>query len=146
MTQSGSLVAGQQLGRRAKGYTREGEVLTEARFLDPAVFQGAGSVYSTAEDLFMFDQALYSNALVSKKSRDLMFGSSTGYGYGWFIRQLPGVGKVVYHEGGVPGYNGLLFRAVDRKYGIVLLSNNDAHGAFMQQITKGIVGVLTSKP
>jgi hypothetical protein len=145
MTQSGSLVAGQQLGRCAKGYTREGEVLTEARFLDPAVFQGAGSVYSTAEDLFMFDQALYSNALVSKKSRDLMFGSSTGYGYGWFIRQIPGVGKVVYHEGGIPGYNGVLFRAVERNYSVVLLSNHDADGAGMQPLTKSIIGVLMQK-
>jgi CubicO group peptidase (beta-lactamase class C family) len=145
MTQSGSLVAGQQLGRRAKGYTWEGEVLTEARFLDPAVFQGAGSVYSTAEDLFMFDQALYSNALVSKKSRDLMFGSSTGYGYGWFIRQIPGVGKVVYHEGGIPGYNGVLFRAVERNYSVVLLSNHDADGAGMQPLTKSIIGVLMQK-
>jgi CubicO group peptidase (beta-lactamase class C family) len=146
MTQSGSLVAGQTLGSRAKGYTTEGDSVVETRLLDLSAFTGAGSIYSTAEDLFRFDQALYSNKLISEKSRNLMFNSTTGYGYGWFIRQLPGVGKVVYHEGGVPGYNGLLFRAVDRKYGIVLLSNNDADGAHMQQITKDIVGVLTGKP
>ncbi len=146
MIQSGSLVAGQTLGSRAKGYAKEGDALVEAKLLDLSAFTGAGSIYSTAEDLFRFDQALYADKLISEKSRNLMFSSTTGYGYGWFIRQLPGVGKVVYHEGGVPGYNGLLFRAVDRKYGIVLLSNNDADGAFMQQITKSIVGVLNGKP
>ena len=142
MSQSGSLAAGQNLRSRAKGYTTEGEVLAEARFLDPAVFTGAGSVYSTVEDLFRFDQALYSDGLISEKSGNLMFGSNTGYGCGWFVRQLPGVGKVVYHEGGIPGYHGLLFRAVERNYSVVLLSNNDADGASTQQLTRSILGVL----
>ncbi len=146
MVQSGSLGANQTLRSRAKGYTKEGEVLTEARLLDPAVFTGAGSVYSTVEDLFKFDQALYSNKLIAKNWRDLMFSTHTGYGYGWFVRQMPGVGKVVYHEGGIPGYSGLLFRAVERNYSVVLLSNNDADSGFTQQITKSIIGVLMSKP
>jgi CubicO group peptidase (beta-lactamase class C family) len=145
MTQSGSLVAGQTLRSRAKGYQKEGEALVEARLLDLSAFTGAGSIYSTVEDLFKFDQALYSDKLISKKSGNLMFSSNTGYGYGWFIRQIPGVGKVVYHEGGIPGYNGLLFRAVERNYSVVLLSNNDADGAFTQQITKSIIGILASK-
>ena len=145
MTHTGSLVAGQTLGSYAKGYATEGNVLTEARFLDPSVFTGAGSIYSTAEDLLKFDQALYSNKLISEKSRNLIFNSNTGYGYGWFIRQIPGVGKVVYHEGGIPGYNGLLFRAVDKQYCVILLSNNDADGSFTQQIAKSIISVLLNK-
>ena len=145
MTQSGSLAAGQTLRSRAKGYAKEGEALVEARLLDLSAFTGAGSIYSTVEDLFKFDQALYSDGLVSEKSGNLMFSSHTGYGYGWFIRQIPGVGKVVYHEGGVPGYNGLLFRAVEQKYTVVLLSNHDADGAFTQQIAKSILGVLMNK-
>ena len=145
MTRSGSLTTGQHLRNYAKGYTTEGEVLVEARFLDPSVFTGAGSIYSTVEDLFKFDQALYSEKLIAKNSGNLMFGSDTGYGYGWFVRQLPGAGKVVYHEGGIPGYNGLLFRAVERNYSVVLLSNNDADGASAQQLTRSILGVLMGK-
>lgn len=145
MTRSGSLVAGQTLRNRAKGYEKEGQSLVEARLLDLSAFTGAGSIYSTAEDLFKFDQALYSNKLISEKSGNLMFSSDTGYGYGWFVRQIPGVGKVVYHEGGVPGYNGLLFRAVDRNYSVLLLSNHDADGAYMQQIAKTILGVLMNR-
>jgi CubicO group peptidase (beta-lactamase class C family) len=145
MSQSGNLVAGQHLRSRAKGYTKEGDTLIEARLLDPSAFTGAGSIYSTVEDLFKFDQALDSDKLIAEKSRNLMFHPTTGYGYGWFVRQIPGVGKVVYHEGGIPGYNGLLFRAVERDYSVVLLSNNDADGAFIQQITKSIIGILVSK-
>jgi CubicO group peptidase (beta-lactamase class C family) len=145
MTQSGSMVAGQHLGSRAKGYEKEGEALVEVRLLDLSAFTGAGSIYSTVEDLFKFDQALYSDKLISEKSRNLMFSATTGYGYGWFVRQIPGVGKVVYHEGGIPGHNGLLFRAVERNYSIVLLSNRDADGAYMQQITKSILGVLMKR-
>ena len=145
MTQSGSLVAGQTLPDYARGYTTEEDSLVEAQVLDLSAFTGAGSIYSTAEDLFKFDQALYTEKLVSQKSRDLMFNPTTGYGYGWFVRQIPGVGKVAYHEGGLPGYNGLLFRAVDRNYSVVLLRNHDDDGASMQQITKSIIGVLMRK-
>jgi CubicO group peptidase (beta-lactamase class C family) len=145
MTQSGSLVAGQTLRKYAKGYTTEGDSVVAARFLDPSAFSGAGSVYSTVEDLFKFDQALYSDKLISAKSRALMFDSTTGYGYGWFVRQIPGVGKVVYHEGGIPGYNGLLFRAVEKNHSVVLLNNNDADGSFTQPLTQRILGVLMQK-
>ena len=62
-----------------------------------------GALYSNVEDLLIWDQALYTENLISKKSLDQMFtpfklnsGNDHGYGYGWFIR-----GNLISHSGGV---------------------------------------------
>jgi CubicO group peptidase (beta-lactamase class C family) len=144
MTRSGSMVTGEKVKNSAKGYVMAESTLTEAAPMDLSVFKGAGSVYSTADDLFKFDQALYTQKLISDHSKELMFSTTGNYGYGWFIRQIPGTGKAVYHEGGVPGYTSLLFRAVEKKYCIILLSNNESDDPHKGQITRSIVGVLNT--
>ncbi|HEY0055653.1 MAG TPA: serine hydrolase domain-containing protein [Pedobacter sp.] len=144
MSQSGSVADGKQLRGIAKGYVKNGNVLVEA-FSKPGVFKGAGSIYSTVEDLFKFDQALYTEQLISSKYKEMIFSSQGAYGYGWFIRSIPGVGKVVYHEGGIPGYASIFFRAVDKKYTIVMLSNNQSSGSYKQEIVRSLLGVLNGQ-
>ncbi|MDP8220051.1 MAG: hypothetical protein P9X26_01805, partial [Candidatus Stygibacter frigidus] len=46
--------------------------------LDMSFCLGAGQLLSTVEDLYLFDQALYTEKLLSKKSKELFFN-----GYGW---------------------------------------------------------------
>jgi len=47
---------------------------------------GAGQLLSTAEDLYLFDKALYTDKLLTKKSKELFFSNfgwlSTRYSYG----------------------------------------------------------------
>ena len=62
---------------------------------DLTVFDGVvgdGNVYSTAEDLYLWDQALYTEKLVKKATFQeaitpgkLNNGEATKYGFGWFI-------------------------------------------------------------
>lgn len=145
MQQSGSVASGKTIKNIAKGYAKKDSALSEVSHINLAVFKGAGSVYSTAEDLYKFDQSLYTEKLLSNKYKDLMFSTTGNYGYGWFIRQVPNLGKVVYHVGGIPGYNSLLLRAVEKNYCIVLLSNNESDGADQQQIAKSIIGILNGQ-
>ncbi|MDP8210316.1 MAG: hypothetical protein P9M05_05855, partial [Candidatus Stygibacter australis] len=46
--------------------------------LDMSFCLGAGQLLSTVEDLYLFDQALYTEKLLSKKSKELFFNR-----YGW---------------------------------------------------------------
>jgi len=143
MHKSGSFVTGQKIKGIAEGHVIRDSIISVAPYLNPASFQGAGSVYSTVEDLYKFDQALYSDKLLGAKYKELMFTNQSDgpYGYGWFIRKLP-VGKVVMHEGDFPGYTSLIFRAIEKNYFIIMLGNNQSHDKYKQEIIRQIVGVL----
>lgn len=105
---------------------------------DMSVLYAAGALYSTVEDLYVWDQALASHALVAQQSLDAMFAlhascppsgpggclmrSDLGYGYGWFIAQEP-QGRLIYHVGRIDGflaYNGF-YPATNTD--VVVLSN-----------------------
>lgn len=60
-------------------------------FLDG--IQGDGTVNSAIKDLYLFDQALYTEEIISKESKDQAFTpgywneeEQFGYGFGWMIR------------------------------------------------------------
>jgi CubicO group peptidase (beta-lactamase class C family) len=70
----------------------------------------AGAIQSTAEDLFKWNQALTSHALIKKESLEkarteykLPGGKGTHYGYGWFIGNLQG-SPLVEHGGNMGGF------------------------------------------
>ena len=105
---------------------------------DMSVLYAAGALYSTVEDMYVWDQALAAHTLVSQQSLDTMFAlhascpssgsggclmrSDLGYGYGWFIAQEP-KGRLIYHVGRIDGflaYNGF-YPATNTD--VVVLSN-----------------------
>lgn len=72
---------------RAVGYTHYYFTgIGEAPFLDMSFCLGAGQLLSTVEDLYLFDKALYSDKLLTKKSKEVFFNDfgwlSTKYSYG----------------------------------------------------------------
>ncbi len=92
---------------------------------------GAGGMYSTVEDLFKWDQALYTDKLISKKTLEEAFtsaklndGSETGYGFGWGIGENEDGGKIVRHSGGLNGFRTFIERDLQHKRTIILLTNN----------------------
>jgi CubicO group peptidase (beta-lactamase class C family) len=79
MTSTMSDITEKPIQKRAIGYTHDYfNGLVEAPFLDMSFVFGAGQLISTAEDLFLFDRALYTDKLLSGKSKDLFFDK-----YGW---------------------------------------------------------------
>jgi CubicO group peptidase (beta-lactamase class C family) len=114
---------------RAAGYFREGATILNAIYIDQSQPFSAGALYSTTEDLFRFDQALYEGKFLSQKTLDAMFTPASGvvgpaptYGYGWFInKQLDH--RAISHPGGLPGFTSILTRFPDDKVLIVLLGN-----------------------
>ncbi len=133
MTDSGYDKHDPIIKNRAAGYRRDDErvggELFNAHYIDTSQQLSAGGLYSTTEDLWRFDQALYEGKLLSQKTLDTMFSPAIGsfgpaptYGYGWFInKQLDH--RAISHPGGVPGFTSILTRFPDEKVLIVLLGN-----------------------
>ncbi len=128
MKNSGYDHPGTILKHRAAGYAQEGNRMHNAIYFEMDTPHAAGALYSTVEDLFLWDQALYTARLVSKKTLDTIFtkhvelGEEWGYGYGWFIGQLLKRNSVM-HNGAISGFRSNLFRFPDEKILIVTLSN-----------------------
>ena len=89
---------------------------------------GDGNVYSSVEDLYKWDQALYTEKLVKKSTFQeaitpgkLNNGEATKYGFGWFINEQ---GKIVSHTGGWVGFGTIIIRYIDKNQTIIVLDNS----------------------
>jgi CubicO group peptidase (beta-lactamase class C family) len=135
---------------RATGYSITFDGYLNAPYLDMSLPYAAGSLYSTAEDLYLWDQALYSEKLLSAKTKELLFTPHIqGYGYGWGIREksLPDSEEKltsISHGGGINGFNTWIERITEGKHLIVLLNNSPR--ARLDQLSDAIIRILYDKP
>jgi CubicO group peptidase (beta-lactamase class C family) len=89
---------------------------------------GAGALYSTLEDLYRWDRALYTDAILSEASREAMFTpwadtrQGADYGYGWDIGNTAGRPSIV-HGGGIFGFASFMARFPQDDAVIIVLSN-----------------------
>ncbi len=138
------------LKNRAAGYERIGNGYANAPYLDMSLPYAAGSLYSTVEDMYKWDRALYTDKVLSQESRKLMFTSqipagNSEYSYGWMIDKLP-VGKtrdsvnMVGHGGGINGFNTLIVRFPEEDDLILLLNNTG--GTKLNAMAVGINSIL----
>jgi CubicO group peptidase (beta-lactamase class C family) len=85
-------------------------------------------VYSSVDELFKWDQALYTNRLVSTKTLEQAFTSSAqadennGYGFGWYVDTTRSP-RVLWHSGNTSGFTSRIKRFPDRKFSIIVLTN-----------------------
>ncbi len=135
--------------KRAYGYQQELAGVVNAPYLDMALPYAAGSLYSTVEDLYKWDQALYTDKLVPNELKQKLFTPNLdNYGFGWDIRTVPpgepGAGQtVISHGGGINGFNTLEQRLVGDHDLIVIFNNTP--GADLGEMAKGIRAVLYSQ-
>jgi CubicO group peptidase (beta-lactamase class C family) len=90
---------------------------------------GEDNVITTLEDLFRWDQALYSEKLVPRAAIEEAFtsgktaaGKETGYGFGWMI-QTKGKRRILEHAGAWAGYRTYIRRVPEDQLTIALLFN-----------------------
>jgi len=140
------------LNKRATGYSRTPRGFQTAAYLDMSLPYAAGSLYSTVEDLYLWDQALYGEKILSAKSKELLFKPNlNNYGYGFVITkatlapptklEVP----VIEHNGGINGFNTVIVRMTNEKRLIVLLDNAE-DGQYLDRISLGIMSVLYDQP
>jgi CubicO group peptidase (beta-lactamase class C family) len=106
-------------------------VTVAGRFLSPVISDGAGGLYATVEDLFLWDQALYTDQLLPQTELERMFepyipetdlGPDFGYGYGWGLWEDRGR-PVVFHTGGGSAFATFIIRYPQDGLAVTLLTN-----------------------
>lgn len=118
------------LKNAAIGYTEANEGLIQAPYIDMTIPAGAGALYSTVEDLFLWDQALYNEKLVKKETIDkIMTVFKDNYAYGWMVTKYKDH-KKFFHGGGIEGFNTVINRFTDDELCIIILKNVDNYQLF----------------
>ena len=129
---------------KATGYVPAGLTDFEnAPYLDWSIKTGNGSIYSTVEDLYRWDRALYTERILKKSSLATMFKEE----YGWFSgRRLNR--NVVRMNGRSPGFNSDLQRYVDDDVCIIVLANNyvPTAGVIANDLAKMVFGESYETP
>lgn len=149
MKDSGYDHFGEILPKRATGYEQDLGGVENAPYLDMSLPYAAGSLYSTVEDLYKWDQALYTDKLISNELKEKLFTPNLEhYGYGWDIRTIPadepGAGQTaISHGGGINGFNTLETRLIGDHDLIVIFNNTP--GANLGEMAKGVRAILYGK-
>ena len=112
------------LPQLAEGYARDGNRLRHRDCFDRSLEIGAGGVHSTAADLLIWDEALYTEKLAPAAYMKRVFTPSNpgSYGYGWFVTGSP-EDQRIWHEGSDPGYAAFIIRRPAARLFIVVVSN-----------------------
>lgn len=115
----------EQLPKKAIGYKYLNDIMfAKADHINMSVAYSGGALQSTIEDLYRWDQALYTNKLLKKESMNKIFTPFLdSYGYGWLIIKS-GEKPIMRHAGRLDGVRTLIYRNVELKQTIIILSNS----------------------
>lgn len=150
MTNTGADRNQRILKKRANGYFRSPNGYTNEPYFYMINALGAGDMYSTVEDLYLWDQALYTEKLLSNKLKKKMFTPFlNNYAYGWGVRnvalgQSTDSVKTISHSGGINGFNTRIVRLVEDARLIVVFNNTG--GADLNGICQAVTNILYDKP
>lgn len=114
------------LPHRVSGYQPCGKAICNADYIDMSLPFAAGSLYSTVQDLYKWDRALYTNKVLDKADRERMWTPvMNNYGYGWMLDRMANH-KQIGHGGGIPGFSTYIARFPDDNAAVIVLGNNVA--------------------
>ena len=144
MRDSGYDMPATLLSKRASGYDATFDGYRNTGYLDMTLPYAAGSLYSTVEDLYKWDQGLYGDVILKPSSKERMFTPGLAdQGYGFVVRTQNGV-KTISHGGAINGFNGVIVREPDTKRLVVLLNNTG--GAPLAEMETKIREILRGGP
>jgi CubicO group peptidase (beta-lactamase class C family) len=107
----------------ARGYSAFGTLDDYQAFVT-----GDGGVYSTVDDLYLFDRALYTDELVRQSTLAQAFKpapvrqGSTLYGLGWNVKE-EGLVTRVWHTGSTAGFRAFIERRLGERSVVIMLTN-----------------------
>jgi CubicO group peptidase (beta-lactamase class C family) len=131
--------------RKANGYFRFTELMNQqAPDVDSSVSYSAGAIYATTGDLYLWNKALWNNAVFNKESaKTATTPGKNKYGYGIFIDSLYGKQKIE-HSGSIHGFNSNMVTIPSDGSCIILLANVGT--PFLDTITKSLLAIMYDKP
>lgn len=120
-----------EVKNRAYGYSKKdsGFIRTD-QSLTSAVL-GDGGIYTSIDDMYKWDQSLYTEKILPKEFIKLSFtrgtlknGEKIDYGLGWHLKTYRGH-EIVYHTGSTIGFRNIIYRIPDLNFTVLLLTNRD---------------------
>lgn len=100
---------------------------------------GDKGIYSTARDLYRWDQSLYKGTILNNESIELAYGPCSferpgvkNYGLGWRMFCYPDGDKIIYHNGWWHGNNTVFYRFIKDNFTIIVLGNKYNSGIYRQ--------------
>ncbi len=114
--------------KRATGYYDRGG--GEYRnFISTFDCVGSGGLFTSVEDLFLWDQNFYHHKVGGKDVIDMMHtqgvlndGTKLDYAFGLVVGEYKGL-RIVEHGGSLGGYRADLLRFPDQRFSVIILSN-----------------------
>jgi CubicO group peptidase (beta-lactamase class C family) len=149
MTATGIDEAGPVVLHRAAGYTWNGQTYRNAEFLDTSNVGGAGILHSTVGDMYKWDRALYTDAVLSAAAREAYFAPSvridegTSYAYGWRIMDTP-KHTLAVHSGEINGFVNFVIRDPATQLYVIVLSNVANLAAV--DVAQGLAAIAYGEP
>ncbi len=134
----------QKTARAAIGYNQFGGVDDSW----PTAIPGDGGIYSTVNDLFKWDQALYTDQLVPHYVLSEAFTpgkvqcGTTTYGFGWNIVEENG-DRYVWHQGSRAGFRAFIERRLTDRVTVIILTNRG--NSKRQDMNAAIQNILAGK-
>jgi CubicO group peptidase (beta-lactamase class C family) len=132
MTNTGVHSPKLKLTNEALGYEKANNVYKRALDWNMDWAGGAGSLYSTTEDLYKWNEAVFNNKVLKPESMKAVFTPvvlnndslppGVKYGYGWFLDNYRGL-STIGHSGGLHGFISQLMRVPDKNLTVILLTN-----------------------
>lgn len=138
----------------AKGYHQSGSTeFVASDYIHPSIPYSAGAIFSTVDDLWRWNQAVFKYKLVKKESLEkawaptkLNSGKLVGYGYAWQLGRL-GDAKVIGHGGAIDGYLTIEIYVPDQKIYVCILSNSMTANPeeYAYQVAEIVAGIANDK-
>ncbi|RXZ81041.1 class A beta-lactamase-related serine hydrolase [Paenibacillaceae bacterium] len=147
MLHTGCDDGGKLVSNLASGYSFYEEPV-QAAYQDMSYPLGAYGLYSTTEDLLIWDHVLQQSQLINKDLTKIMFTPQHGsYASGWMVSEINGR-TCTHHFGDVGGYYSDFLRFVDDEVTIIFLSNMNITPVthLSREIAKVVFGENVSLP
>lgn len=137
------------VAHRAYGYAYEnGRFILRDQSLTSAVL-GDGGIYSSIEDLYKWDQALYTDRLVDPQTLAMAFtpavladGTQLDYGFGWRIDKYRGFARM-HHTGQTCGFTTIIQRYPEQRFSIIILTNR--HEPMLMELANAVANLYLSR-
>ncbi len=141
-----------EVPNRAYGYTIEEDGIKLTDQSKWSAVLGDGGIYSNLEDLYKWDQALYTDKLLGRDYLEMAFtnhknndGEFIDYGYGWRLEKYKDL-DIIYHTGSSIGFRNIIYRIPSRNFTAVILTNRDSGGEFSTlELVHKVVDVFFSQ-
>ena len=116
---------------RAYGHSRDGSGWKQTDQSNTSAVLGDGGIYSSVDELYRWDQTLYTDDLLSQTVLKEAFTSGlttdnkrTGYGYGWLTDTYRGAPRL-YHTGSTIGFRNAIIRIPTLRATVIILTNRN---------------------